>query len=168
MSRFKLIAFIALITLAFGVALISDALAGEKVKFRTSIYRVKVEAVPVGDEEGHVVVVYEDKGISTNLEGKKFLDGWAFRQAGLSDANRNAGAWSAQGYGEFTDPDGDKIYVAYEGKKLQKDLPGEGMVRLIKGTGQWQGIQGKGKWRSYYPANDRQYSDVEWDVEWPR
>ena len=33
MSRFKLFAFIALITLAFGVALISDALAGEKVKW---------------------------------------------------------------------------------------------------------------------------------------
>ena len=168
MSRFKLIAFIALITLAFGVALISDALAGEKVKFRTSIYRVKVEAVPVGDEEGHVVVVYEDKGISTNLEGKKFLDGWAFRQAGLSDANRNAGAWSAQGYGEFTDPDGDRIYVAYEGKKLQKDLPGEGTVRLIKGTGKWQGIQGEGTWVCPLVVEDRWYADWELDVELPR
>jgi len=51
---------------------------------------------------------------------------------------------------------------------LQKDLPGEGTVRLIKGTGKWQGIQGKGEWRAYYPANDRSYSDVEWDVEWPK
>ena len=168
MRAFRVMAFIAVIALFVGVAVVGDASAGEKVKFRTSIYRVKVEAVPVGDEEGHVVVVYEDKGIATNLEGKKFLDGWAFRQAGLSDANRNAGAWSAQGYGEFTDPDGDKIYVAYEGKKLQKDLPGEGTVRLIKGTGKWQGIQGKGEWRAYYPANDRSYSDVEWDVEWPK
>ncbi len=168
MSRSKLSAFIALIIFVLAVVLTGDALAGEKVKFRTSIYRVKVEVVPVGDEEGHLMVVYEDKGISTNLEGKKFLDGWAFQQAGLSDANRKGGTWSAQGYGEFSDPDGNKIYVAYKGEKLQKDLPGEGPVRLIKGTGKWQGIQGTGKWASYYPASDRQYSDVEWDVEWPR
>jgi len=161
-------AIIAIIAFALGVAMVGDALAGEKVKFRIANYRVKVEAVPVGDEEGHVVGVGEDKGIATNLEGKKFLDGWAFRQMWLSDSNRAAGTWSSQGYGEFTDPDGDKIYVAWQGKKVQKDLPGEGTVRLIKGTGKWQGIQGTGKWRSYYPATDRSYTDVEWDVEWPR
>ena len=168
MSRFKLIAVIALITLAFGVVLVGDALAGEKVKFRDANYRVKIEPVAVGDEEGHVVVVWEGKGICTNLEGKKFLDGWLHRQAGLTDVNRNAGTWSTQGYSEFTDPDGDKIYAAWEGKKVKKDIPGEGTVRLIKGTGKWQGIQGKGNWISYSPAADRVYSDTEWDVEWPR
>ncbi|MBM3299883.1 MAG: hypothetical protein FJY85_08005 [Deltaproteobacteria bacterium] len=168
MRATRVIASIAVIALFMGVAVVGDALAGEKVKFRAAFYRVKVEAVPVGDEEGHLVVVVEDKGIATNLEGKKFLDGWALRQMGLSDANRNVGTWSSQGYTEFTDPDGDKIYVAWQGKRLQKDLPGEGTVRLIKGTGKWQGIQGTGKWRSYYPATDRLYSDVEWDVEWPR
>jgi len=168
MSRFKIFVFIPLITLAFGVAIVGDALAGEKVKFRIANYRVKVEAVPVGDEEGHLVVVFDDKGIATNLEGKKFLDGWAFRQMGSSDANRNAGTFSARGYGEYTDPDGDKIYVAWEGKKVQKDLPAEGTVRLIKGTGKWQGIQGRGTWVSYRPADDRNYADVECDVEWPR
>ena len=168
MSRFKILAFIALITFALGIATVGDALAGEKVKFRTANYRVKVEAVPVGDEEGHLVVVFEDKGICTNLQGKKFLDGWAYREAGLNDVRQNTGTYSVQGYGEFTDPDGDKIYVAWEGKKVKKDLPGEGTVRLIKGTGKWQGIQGKGNWIGYVAANDRWYSDTEWDVEWPR
>jgi hypothetical protein len=168
MSRFKLIAFIALITLAFGVALVGDALAGEKVKFRVANYGVKFENVAVGDEEGHIVATYESKGIITNMQGKKFLDGWLFREAGLMDINGKAGTWSAQGYGEFADPDGDKIYVAWEGKKAKQDQPGAGTVRLIKGTGKWQGIQGKGSWLSYSPAADRVYSDVEWDVEWPR
>ena len=168
MSRYKMFAFIALITLAFGVALISDALAGEKVKFRCPTYTVKFENVGVGDEEGHIVATYGSKGIITNMQGKKFLDGWPYQEAGLMDINGKAGTWSAQGYGEFTDPDGDKIYVAWEGKKAKQDQPGAGTVRLIKGTGKWQGIQGKGSWLSYSPAADRGYADVEWDVEWPR
>ena len=168
MSRSKLIASIVLITLAFGVALVGDALAGEKVKFRDAVYSVKWEQVAVGDEEGHVVAAYEGKGIITNMQGKKFLDGWLYRESGLMDINGKAGTLSCKGYSEFTDPDGDKIYVAWEGGKVKKDLPNEGTVNLIKGTGKWQGIQGKGNWIGYSPANDRWYADAEWDVQWPR
>ena len=166
MFRYKIIVLMAVFTL--GLVLVADVLAGEKVKFRDANYRIKIEPVAVGDEEGHVVVLWESRGICTNLEGKKFLDGWLHRQAGLTDANRNAGTWSTQGYSEFIDPDGDKIYAAWEGKKVKQDIPGEGTVRLIKGTGKWQGIQGKGNWISYSPSTDRVFSNVEWDVEWPR
>ncbi len=168
MRAIRLMAFIAVIALFVGVTVVGDAVAGEKVKFRTAIYRVKVEFVPVGDEEGQVFAVLEGKGISTNLQGKKFLDGWAYRESFLADSNRNAGTWSVQGYCEYTDPEGDKICVAYDGKKVDKDRPGEGTARLIKGTGKWQQIQGTGKWISYYVADDRGYSDAEWDVEWPK
>ena len=168
MSRFKLIVFLALITLAFAVTMISDALAGEKVKFRCSVYSVKFENVAVGDEEGHIVAAYEGKGISTNLQGKKLLDGWLYRESGLMDMNGKAGNWSAQGYAEYTDPEGDKIYEAWEGKQVKEDIPGEGTSRLVKGTGKWQGIQGNGKWTSYSPARDRHYSDNEWEMELPR
>ena len=75
MSRLKIFAFIALITFAFSVSLVSDALAGDKVKFRTAAYSVKAEFDPVGDEEGHIVGVWEGKGICTNMEGKKFMEG---------------------------------------------------------------------------------------------
>jgi hypothetical protein len=168
MSRLRIFAFIALISFALGISFVGDALAGEKIKFRDTNYSVKAEFVPVGDEEGHIVVVFEGKGICTNLQGKKFLDGWLIRNVGLNDAKPNSETWSFQGYAELTDPESDKIYVAWEGKKVKKDLPGEGTVRLVKGTGKWQGIQGRGKWTSYNPANDRWYSDVEWDVELPR
>jgi len=43
MSRFKLFAFIALITLAFSVAIVGDALARERFKTRTVYYTVKSE-----------------------------------------------------------------------------------------------------------------------------
>lgn len=168
MSRYKMFAFIALITLAFAVTLIGDALAGEKVKFRTGLYGTKWEQVAVGDEEGHVVAVYDAKGLITNLEGKKFLDGWLLRESGLMDINGKAGAWSGQGYADFTDGNGDMIYVAWEGKKMKQDQPGTGTVRLLKGTGKWQGIQGKGTWVAAPTRDNRWYSNVEWDVEYPR
>jgi hypothetical protein len=59
MSRFKLIAFIALITLAFAVTLVGDALAGEKFKGRTVNYTVKFQAVDIPDQEGHILYGYE-------------------------------------------------------------------------------------------------------------
>jgi len=168
MKAIRVAAFIALIGFALGIAMVGDALAGEKLKLRLACYMVKFDPVAVGDEEGHLVAVSEAKGISTNLQGEKFLDGWPYRDCYLVEVNLNTGTWSAQGYGEFTDPEADKIYVAWEGKKVKKDGPGEGTIRLAKGTGKWQGIQGKRKWNSYRPANDRYYVDVEWDVEWPR
>jgi len=59
MSRFKLFAFIALIAFAFGVVLVSDALAGEKGKGRLVCHSVKWQQIEVGDVEGHIVAVSE-------------------------------------------------------------------------------------------------------------
>ena len=167
MPRFRLFAFITLITMAFGVALVGNALAGEKVKFRTGLYGTKWEQVAVGDEEGHIIGIYESKGLSTNLEGKKFLDGWLLRESGLMDIDGKAGTWSAQGYGEWTDGDGDKIFITWEGKKDKNEL-GKGTNAMVKGTGKWQGIQGKGTWVAAPAMDNRWYSDGEWNVELPR
>ena len=166
MSRFKLFAFIALITLAFGLVLVADALAGEKVKFRNSMYLVKWEPVNVGDEEGHVVATYEGKGIITNLEGKPFADGWLNREMGLLDMNLKTGDWTGQGYTEITDRDGDKIWRFWKGKSVSKDLR-KGETTFIKGTGKYEGIRGKGTFASH-PLGDRWYSDIEAEVELPK
>ena len=168
MSRYKIVALMVIFAFVMGLTLVGDALAGEKVKWRTGLYGTKWEQVAVGDEEGHIIGIYESKGLSTNLEGKKFLDGWLLRESGLMDIDGKAGTWSAQGYADFTDGNGDMIYVAWEGKKVKKDLPGEGTVRLLKGTGKWQGIRGKGTWLSHPTVDNRWYSDGEWDVELPR
>jgi hypothetical protein len=167
MSRFKIFAFITLITLAFGVVIVGDALAGEKVKLRSVMYGTKWEQINVGDEEGHVIAVYEAKGIDTNMQGKKFMDGWLYRESGLMDMNGKAGTWSAQGYGECTDRDGDKIFITWEGKKDKKET-GEGTNAILKGTGKWQGIQGKGTWVAVPAVDNRWYSDGELEVELPR
>jgi hypothetical protein len=160
-------ALIAAIALFVGVVAVGNALAGEKVKFRTVAYLVKAEFIPVGDEEGHIVVVWEGKGICSNMEGKKFMEGWLYREVGLADENSKTGTWAGQGYSEYTDPEGDKIYEAWEGKRTRNRI-NEGTALLVKGTGKWQGIQGKSNWTVYLPADDRWYANEEWDVAWPK
>ena len=61
MSKSKIIALIAVISLAFGVTAIDNAVAGEKVQQKTrSVYSYfKAEAAKVGDVPGHVVGVGE-------------------------------------------------------------------------------------------------------------
>jgi hypothetical protein len=65
MSRFKLSAFIILITLAFGVALVGSALAGEKIRVQaTNVFHLsEVASHPVEDVEGHVMILYKGEGV---------------------------------------------------------------------------------------------------------
>ncbi len=77
MSKSKIVGMMALIAFAMGILLVGDAVAGENVKARTVTHNTKCQQIDVGDEDGHVVVVGEDKGVSTNLEGKWFADGWS-------------------------------------------------------------------------------------------
>jgi len=108
MSRMKLIPFIALITLAFAIAFVGDAVAGEKIKLRTVKYAVKWEAINVGDEEGHVVAIQEAKGIVSNREGKPFGEGWVHRYVATIDMNYKTKFGIGHWYEEVTDPAGDK------------------------------------------------------------
>ena len=163
MSRSKGLAFIALITLAFGVALIGNALA-EKVKCQNIYHVVKWEQVNVGDQDGHVVAVYEVKGITTNLEGKSFLNGVSYHETSLCDVNLKTGEGSGQGYFDQTDRDGDKSYGTWEGKHLQGGKFGTGYWtatwKVIKGTGKFQGMQGKGTAEGYSIGGD---TLVDWE-----
>ena len=165
MSRFKFIAFIGLITLAFGVALVADALAGEKVKGRCNFYRVKYEQIEVGDQEGHVIAVFESKGIGTNREGGSFYDGWVESDAGLLDLNLKTRVGTAKGHEVVTDPDGDKLFVEWEGTV---DPGGaHGKHDIVNGTGKWEGIRAKGTFTSRRVGPNQNYADWEMDVEFP-
>jgi hypothetical protein len=124
MSRYKFIAISALITLAFGVTLISDALAGEKVKGRNTYYTTKWQQIPVGDEEGHVIALWESKSITTIFQGKAIPDGLVGRTVGSIDMGKT-GVRYLHYINEFTDKDGDKIYCG-EGKgRGGRDEPGQ-------------------------------------------
>jgi hypothetical protein len=158
MSRYKFIAISALITLAFGVTLISDALAGEKVKGRNTYYTTKWQQIPVGDEEGHVIALWESKSITTIFQGKAIPDGLVGRTVGSIDMGKT-GVRYLHYINEFTDKDGDKIYCG-EGTS-----PGKWVY--LKGTGKFEGIRGGGSYKSYQLNPQQSYGDWEAEVELP-
>jgi hypothetical protein len=159
MSRFKLAVFIALITLAFSVALVGNVMAGEKFKGRTVKHLLKWEQTNVGDEEGHVIVLFEAKGISTDLQGRSYTDGWVEHEEGLFDMNTKTGAGSCQGYSEFAGKDGEKIYIKWKG------TPANGTWTFFKGTGKYEGIRGGGTWSPGPPSGDPGYFSSHWEGE---
>jgi len=167
MSRFKLLALVALITFAFGVTLVGDALAGEKFKLRTVKYSVKWEAIDVGDEEGHAVAIQEAKGIVSNREGKPFGEGWLHRYVATLDMNYKTEFGLGHWYEEVTDPAGDKYYYAGEGNRVTK-ATWKGTYTITKGTGKFSGIKGNGTWIAYIAAPTQFYTDEEWDIELPQ
>ena len=171
MSRFKLIPFIALITLAFGVTIVGDALAGEKYKTRNVMYNVKWETITVPGEEKHLLALSEAKGVLTNLEGKPFGDGWVSQTAALLDIDLKAESGSLSSYEEYTDRDGDKVCTKTEGRRTKGQYwvsSWEGTSTIVKGTGKYEGIQGRTKWSFYNPAKMWTVANAEWEVDLPR
>ena len=171
MSKSKIIALTALIIFAFAIVGLSNAVAGEKFKGRTVKHNVKWEPINVPDEEGHVIAVYEHKGIGTNMEGKTFGDGTVSWETGLLDMNFKTGLGSGHGYGVVTDRDGDKYFFTWKGKRVRGEKGWTGywisQWTIVKGTGKYEGIQGKGTSYTYNVAKGQSYSDWEAEVELP-
>ena len=170
MSKTKIIALVALIILAFCMTTIGNAVAGEKFKLSTVYYAVKWEHINVPGEEGHLVAAQEAKGISRNMEGETFGDGWVDHQASVFDINLKTGLGSGHGYGEVTDRDGDKYYYTWEGKRMRGKIWASywrGEMTIVKGTGKYEGIKGNGTFSAYPIASMQWYSDTELEVELP-
>ena len=167
MSRSKLIAFIALITLAFAVTLVADALAGEKAKGRTVGYITNWQSVKVPDREGHIIGFWEGKGVQTVFSGNPFSDGALYNEVGYLDLlDAKTGQRVHHGYYELICRDGDKIYSRYEITSVSQGVL-YGTWEHLYGTGRYEGIKGKGTFVSH-PSGDRWYSDWEGEVELPK
>jgi hypothetical protein len=159
MTKFRVISLLALFAMFLGVVAVGDAVAGEKFKARGVKYVVKFEPVNVGDEEGHVVGVFEAKGVHNNMQEKKFLDGWACHEMGVIDTNLKTGSGNAHGYQEIWDQDGDKIFMNWKG------VSGKGEWSFFKGTGKFEGIRGQGTWTVQHPDPMLSVSDWEGEAE---
>ena len=161
----KVLSLNALIVLAFCIATIGNAMAGETFKLRTAKHAIKWEQIEVGDEKGHFIFAVEAKGIVSNMDGKSFGDGCALRFVGLTDFNAETGVGSGHGYEETTDKDGDKYYVKWEGKATEGGW--KGTYTILKGSGKYEGIKGKGTFSAAFVGPQEWYTDEEWDIELP-
>ena len=126
MSKSKTIALIGLIILAFCMCTIGNAVAAEKIAGRNVKHNVKWEQIEVGDEEGHVVAIYENKGVNSRTDGKTFV----FWDCGILDINLKTGVGSGNGYGTHTDKDDDKTYYTWEGKDADADADADSDIEL--------------------------------------
>ena len=165
MSWSKIFAVTAVVMFVFGIASIDCAVAGEKVKIKAhgAMLNVKWEQIEVGDEEGHVIGIYESKGIAFDeITGARSAE----RGIGMLDINPKTGLVTSRGYGVTTNKDGDKTVRKVEGKAVGKGHS-EGVWTYVKGTGKYEGIKGGGTWSSYSLAPGQSYWEAEGEVEMP-
>jgi hypothetical protein len=167
MRSIRVMAFIAVITLFMGVAVVGDALAGEKVKARGVAYMTNWQSAKVPDQEGHVMGFWEGKGVHTVLAGPRFVDGAAYNEVGVVDLNTKTGERKGMhGYNEVICQDGDRIYNRWEFTHVSEGML-HGTWEYYLGTGKYEGIKGKGTYASHV-MGDRWYADWEGEVELPK
>ncbi len=166
MSKWKIVGIMALIAFATGILVVENAVAGEKFKWRIVWYTVKSETVNVPSEEGRILLVWEDKGILTVLQGSKLMDGMVGFNVGSADLNTKTGTGVGHGENVWTDRDGDKMYWAWEGKAEKGFYSGQDT--FMRGTGKFEGMKGKGTWTSFMPAPNQSYVNREGEIELQR
>ncbi len=118
------------------------------VKLRIFSYLTKVELIAVPDVEGHVVLVYERRGVAIFDNGETA----AYHTRGTADSIKGQGSY--HGYSNFLYKDGSTTMSEYTGKmtlapgEKLPSLKGEG--KYIKGTGRFEGIKGKYSYTGKY------------------
>ena len=136
-----------------------------KVKFREYFCSAKWEQIDVGDREGHIVGCFQARAIIGNTEGKRLFDGWTETDTGAIDLDSKTFRGTGHGYEVWTDPDGDKIIVSWEGTT---GPGGGGPHTILSGTGKWQGIRGTGTYSLHPVSGVQWYVDMEMDIEFPK
>jgi hypothetical protein len=163
MFRFKIFSVIIVLLFVFGIATIECA-AGEKHKWYGVSFVTKANQMEVGDEEGHVLLIMEQKAIFRDEKtGVKVVSS----EANLVDMNLKTGQGTLKGYGVETFPNGDKLMRMHEGKVVGK-AHWKGTWSITKGTGKQEGVKGGGTWDSYSMGlGQPSYVEVEGEEETP-
>ncbi len=132
----------------------------ETVKSRTSTYLARIEVLPVGDVEGHIVGTFSRQGLSFYDNGEVAV----YKNWGTIDFIKGNGPF--QGYSLVTFQDGSTYTIKWQGTtegSLYK-LAGE----FIKGTKRFEGIKGTfsgtGKALTPYSKEKGTLSDAYFDI----
>ena len=146
MSKSKIIALTALITLVFGITAIDNAVAAETIqqKSRTVYSIFKAEAAKVGDVPGHVVGVAEANGLIFPEKDEPAAYSVQFMFDYVNGSGRH---WA---YSVSTWEDGSTTVIKSEGTTTAtqggKISLFEGTYTYVKGTGRYAGIKGGGSY----------------------
>lgn len=146
MSCYKIILTTAGITIFLMIAIIDSATAEEKRKIQalSPSYKTKIYKLDVGDDEGHVILIFENKAVSQGEIGDENMPK---SSVGFLDINPKAGIMLGKGYVINIDKDGDKLIHEWEGTSTAKDQ-WKGTWAVVKCTGKYVGAEAKGTWTS--------------------
>ena len=164
MSWSKMLTMTTVVVFVFGLAMIDCAVAGEKIKAHGVSFVTNWNQIEVGDEEGHVIAIAEQKALYIDdITGEKTVD----TSKNLMDINLKTGQGTLKGYGVETFPNGDKVFRVHEGKPVGKGH-WKGTWSILKGTGKHEGVKGGGTWESYSMGQGQpSYIEVEGEMEMP-
>jgi hypothetical protein len=123
----------------------------ESLKCKLTNNAVKVEFMPIGDEKGHAIGVYENRGLMIHENGE------VATEISKGTFESIEGINYFKGYCVQTFEDDSTIWMKYEGSsKLAPN--GKGRVvektdfEIFKGTGRFKGIKGSGTFQGGQPA----------------
>ena len=138
-----------------------------KVTCRLVFYATNFQSIPVGDVEGHIIYLYEAKGIT-------FWEPWGAalaKESSIGDGTKGLG--STESYDIYTFPDGSTITTKSKGeaKSAGPGKTGSGAVEgtwtFLGGTAKFQGIQGGGTWKAWVLGPGQFYVDAEAEYTLP-
>ena len=164
MLRSQIYAVIISLILIFGFCAADFAVAGEKFKAHGAGTTVKWEQIEVGDVEGHVIGITQNKAVYFNESTGEITP---HISVGLMDFNLNTGMGSGHGYVMLILKNGDKRISRWEGKSVEKGHM-KGTFTIIKGTGTQEGIKGSGTWETHDLGSGLSYTETEGEIEIPK
>jgi hypothetical protein len=138
-----------------------------KVTNRLVLYVTNTQMIPIGDVEGHIIFLYEAKGIA-------FWEPWGpvlNKESGIGDRTKGLGHHEC--YDIYTFPDGSTITTKFKGKTTSAGSGktgaggGEGTWTFVSGTGKFQGIQGGGTSKFWHAGPGQAYADIEGEYTLP-
>ena len=136
----------------------------EKIKTRNVSQITKMHVIAVGDVDGHIIAVYERRGLAFLVDGEV----GTYLNRGMFDLTKGKG--TAQGYVTHTFEDGSTTNSTWQGTiapREGKRLTAEGTFTYIGGSGRFEGIEGGGSWtaKSFTPySKEETKSDLITDV----
>jgi hypothetical protein len=138
-----------------------------KVTGRAVWYATNFQSIPVGDVEGHIIFLFEAKGIT-------FFEPWGTalgKESTIGD--RTKGLGPTEYYDINTFPDGSTITTKGRGESTSAGAGktgtggGEFTWTCVRGTGKFQGIQGGGTGKFWALGPGQWYADFEGEYTLP-
>jgi hypothetical protein len=148
------------IRVLFGILVLSGWVLGsaspaqaEELKCRLISTVTKVETNKIDDQEGHIIGIFERKGLMLHDNGEVANE----LNRGVIDVVAGVNKW--QGYCLQTFKDGSTMMMKHQGTNDKGKIV-EASFEFVKGTGRFEGIKGRGTYtgQNYESFNYLQFT----------